>query len=161
MIPLIVSGAVSLASDVVDAWKTHAANTAAAKAANSPEFQEALKTAAAKAAAATQQQKLQAMPTDINTVTQEILAAPDVRSMAHSSPTASVNLQFNANGDLFTPQTNGGMRQIMVGPDVRQQLQQLNATMKSPGTGLIASTAHVNAEISSIRMPVQVNLAAV
>jgi len=161
MIPLIVSGAVALASDAIDAWKTHAENTAVAKAANSVDFQEALKTAAAKAAAAAQQQKLQAMPADLKTVTQEILAAPDVRSMAHSSATASVNLQFNANGDLFAPQTGGGLREIMVGPDIRQQLQQLNATMKSPGAGLIASTAHVNAEISSIQMPVQVNLAAV
>jgi hypothetical protein len=42
---------------------------------------------------------------------------------------------------------------------VRQQLQQLNATMRGPGAG--GTIAHINGEIASIHLPVQVNLSAV
>ena len=160
MIPLIAAGAVSIATDVVGAWKAHAETAAMTQAAKSADFQASLKTAATKLAAAAELKKQQSLPADLKAVTQEILQAPDVQSMAHASPSATVNLSFDANGNLYAPQTGGGVRQIMVGPDVRQQLQQLNATMHSAGAGPNAGTAHVNAEIASIHLPVQVNLAA-
>jgi hypothetical protein len=159
MIPLIASGAAYLASDVIDAWKTHAESAAASKAVNSADFQEALKAAATKISAAAQVQKQRALPGDLKAATEEILQSPDIQSMAHSNPSATINLDFNSKGELFAPQPNGGVLEIMVGPDLRQQLQQLNVTMLTPGAG--TGTAHLNAEINSIHLPVQVNLSAV
>jgi hypothetical protein len=157
MIPLIVSGAIGLASDAIQAYQAHSQSVAIAKEVNSADFQASLKAADAKAAAATEQQKQQALPADLQAVTQQILQSPDIQSMAHANPSATVNLQFNSNGDLFASQPGGGTRQLVVGPDIRQQLQGLDATMRTSGN----STAHLNEEIASVHLPVQVNLAAV
>jgi hypothetical protein len=168
MIPLIVAGAVSLASNVVDAWKAHADTTAATKAAKTADFQQALKiastqsaTASAQLAAASAQQQQQALPANIQSVTGQILQSPDIQSMARANPSATVNLQFNANGDLFATQTSGAMRRIAVTPDLRQQLQQLNSALRSPAAASYSGAAHVSAQITSRQLPVQVNLAAV
>jgi len=157
MIPLIVSGAVSLASDAISAYQAHSQSVAVTQAANSADFQASLKAAATKLAAAAELQKEKALPADLQAVTQQILQSPDIQSMAHANPSATVNLQFNSNGDLFASQPGGGMRELVVGPDIRQQLQQINATMRNSGTG----AAHLNEEISSVHLPIQVNLAAV
>ena len=161
MIPLIAAGAVSLASDVIGAWKAHAENAAATQAANSASFQESLKTAATQLAGAAQQQKEQALPGDLQSVTRQIMQSPDVQSIARGNTSASVNLQFNANGDLFASQPGGGLRRIVVGPEVRQQLQQLNDTMRHSAAGSYSGVARIDAEIASSHLPVQVNLAAV
>ena len=157
MIPLIVSGAIGLASDAISAYQAHAQSVAVSQAANSADFQASLKTAATKLATAAELQKEKALPADLQAVTQQILQSPDIQSMAHANPSATVNLEFNSNGDLFASQPGGGTRQLVVGPDVRQQLQQLDATMRTSGAG----TAHLSEEIASVRLPVQVNLAAV
>jgi len=172
MIPLIVAGAVSLVSNVADAWKAHAESVAAAKAANPATgangtdaakgagFQQSLKNAAAQLAA-TEEQKEKALPADIQSVTGQIFQSSNVQSMARTSPSGTVNLQFNSSGDLFASQTNGAMRRIAVSPDLRQQLQQLNGTLLSPGAAAYHGVAHANARITSRQLPVQVNLAAV
>jgi hypothetical protein len=157
MIPLIVSGAIGLATDAIHAYQAHSQNVAIEKAANSAEFQASLKAATTKITAAAEQQKQQALPADLQAVTQEILQSPDIQSMAHSNLSAAVNLQFNSNGDLFASQPGTRTRQLVVGPDIRQQLQDLDATMRTSGT----STAHLSEQIASMHMPVQVNLAAV
>lgn len=156
MIPLIVSGAIGLASDAINAYQAHSQSVAIEKAANSAEFQASLKAATTKLAAATEQQKQQALPADLQAVTQQILQSPDIQSMAHANPSASVNLQFNSNGDLFASQPGGGTRQLVVGSDIRQQLQGLDATMRASGAG----TAHLSEEIASVHLPIQVNLSA-
>jgi hypothetical protein len=161
MIPLIVSGAVSLASDAISAWKAHVENTEISKAANSADFQQALKTAATQLATTATQQKEQALPGELQSATQQILLSPEVQSMARANPSGSVSLQFNSNGDLFASQVGGGLRRITVGPDVQQQLQELNETMRSPGAGPNAGAAHFSAEIASSHLPVQVNLTAI
>ena len=161
MIPLIAAGAISLVSNVADAWKAHAESLAAAKAAKSADFTQSLKAATAQSAAAIEQQKELALPGDLQSVTGQILQSPDVQSMARANPTATVNLQFNSNGDLFASQTSGGVRRITVSPDLRQQLQQLNGTLLSPGATAYSGVAHVSGQIGSSHLPVQVNLAAV
>jgi hypothetical protein len=157
MIPLLVTGAIGLASDAISAYQAHSQSVAITQAANSADFQASLKAAATKLATAAEAQKEKALPADLQAVTQQILQSPDIESMAHANPSATVNLQFNSNGDLYVSQPGGGMRQMMVGPDVRQQLQQLDATMHTAGI----PSAQVNGEIASARLPVQVNLAAV
>jgi hypothetical protein len=156
MIPLLVTGAISLATNAISAYQAHAQGVAESQAANSADFQASLKAAATKLAVAAQQQKEKALPADLQSVTQQILQSPDIQSMAHSNPSATVNLQFNSSGDLYASQPGGGLRQLLVSPDVRQQLQQLDATMHTAGT----TTAHLSEEIASVRLPVQVNLAA-
>jgi len=161
MIPLIAAGAVSLASNVIDAWKAHAETTANAQAAKNADFQKSLKTAAAELSAATEKQKQQALPADLQSVTQQITQAPDFQSLARSSSTGSVNLQFNSNGDLFASQPGGGMRRIVVGTNVQQQLQQLNGTLRNSTAGGHPGRAQVETELASSHLPVQVNLSAV
>jgi len=161
MIPLIIPGAISIASDVIDAWKAHSQNVAAAKAVNSADFQQSLKTAATQLAANAMQQSQAAIPGEVQTTAKELLQAPGVQSMARTSPYGSVNLEFNSSGDVFASQANGAMRRIMVSPEVQQQLQQLNAAMRSSAAGAYGSVAHVSGQIASNHMPVQMNLAAV
>ena len=159
MIPLIVAGAVSLTSSVVDAWKAHSENMAATKAAKTADFLSTLKTATTQAVAPTELQKQQALQGGLQTVTQQILQSPDVQSLAQTGSTASVNLQFNSNGDVFASQPGGSVRQISVAPDVRQQLQQLNGAMhQTPG---FPAATQFTAQLGSNHLPVQVSLAAV
>ena len=171
MIPLIAAGAVSIAGNIVDAWKAHAQNVAATKAEQTASFQDSLKAAATnavsaaqQAAAAAQQQSAQALPGTLQSVEQQILQSPDVQSLAHLSPNSTLSLQFNANGDLFSAQPGGGLRPVTIGQDVRQQLQQLNGTMRSPAAGaagVVGGVARFNTQIASSRQSVQVSLAAV
>ena len=160
MIPLVAAGAVSLVSSIASTWKAHAESAAAAKAAKGADFQKTLSTAAAQATAATEQQKAQALPADLQTVAQQLLQVPDVQSMARGNPGAGVSLQFTASGDLFASQA-GGLRRITVTPQVQQELQQLNGTMRSAAAGANGGVAHVTGEIASGHVPVQMNLAAV
>jgi hypothetical protein len=149
MFPLIIPAAVSLA------------NVAITKAVSGADFQQSLNTAAARAVTAAQEQQAAAMPGQIHTVAQQILQAPDVQSMARTSPSASVNLQFNSSGALFATQAGGGVRQLAISPEVRQELQQLNNVMRHSAVGAYGSTAQVAGQIGSSQVPVQVTLAAV
>ena len=161
MIPLLVAGAVSLTSDIVDAWKAHAATTAVAQAAKGADFQNTLKAAATQATAAAALQQQQAIPSEVQSVTRQILQSPDVQSMARTNPSASVSVQFNSNGDLFASQPGGGLRRIMVGPDVQQELQQLNGALRSPAAAAYRGVVQSNGTVSGSHLPVTVSLAAV
>jgi hypothetical protein len=161
MIPLLITGAVSLAGDVVQAWKTHSDNLALSKAVNGADFQQSLNTAATKAVAAAQQQQAAAMPGEIHSVAQQILQSPQMQSMAHASPSASINLQFNSSGALFATQAGGGVRQIAVNPEVQQELQQLNSAMRRSSAGAYSGATQVAGQVGAGHVPVMVNLAAV
>jgi len=161
MIPLLVAGAVSLTSNVIDAWKTHAANVATAEAAKGADFQKTMKAAAAEASAATERQQQAAIPGEVQSVTRQILDSPDVRSMARSNPSASVNVQFNSNGDLYASQPGGGLRRITVSADVQQQLQQLNSALRDPAAAAYKGVAQSSGEIAGSHLPVTVRLVAV
>jgi hypothetical protein len=158
MIPLIAAGAVSLANNVVEAWKNHADNVAAAKAAtqvtNSASFQDALKTAATQAITTAQQQSAQALPGQVQSVTQQALQNPALQSMARTAPGGAIKLQFNANGDLSAVQPNGTLSGVNVSQDVRQQLQQINSALKASGNAAQVSTSLAGS-------PVHVTLTAV
>ena len=160
MIPLIVTGAVSLASDVVEAWKEHTATAAVNQAANSADFQASLKDAATKIAATAEQQQVAAAPGELKAVAEQILQGPQVQSMARISPNGAVSLQFDSSGNVTASTTGGKPRQILVGADARQQLQQLNALMRNPQAGL-GSTAVMTGEIASAHLPIQVSISAV
>jgi hypothetical protein len=164
MIPLLVTGAVSLASNVIEAWKAHAEQTALTKAINGPDFQASLKAATTQATAATaaaEKQKEVALPGDIQSVTRQILQSPDVQSIARANA-SSVNLEFNSNGDLFAAQPGGALRRIVVSPEVRQQLQALNGTLRQqPASAGNAGMAKVEGEAGGGRLAVQVKLTAV
>jgi predicted membrane-bound mannosyltransferase len=160
MIPLLIPAAVGLASDVVDAWKQHAANTAAAQTVNGPAFQQALKTATAQAAAMQQQAVTQALPGELQSVTQQLLKTPDVQSIARSGTSGSVNLQFDGSGNVSATQVGGGSRSIVVSADLKAQLQQLNSEMHSAAGAAYHGVAHMSAKIASNNMPVQLNLMA-
>jgi hypothetical protein len=173
MIPLLVTGAVSLAGNLIDAWKARSDTTAATQAIQSADFQQSLNAAVKQATATDEAQKQQALPGELQSVTTEILNSPDVRSMARYSSTSSLNLNFNSNGDVFATTSTGKLRQIMVNTDIRQQLQQINSTMQtmsstarpasngSMGTAAAARTAHMNGEIASLKLPVELNLTAI
>jgi hypothetical protein len=164
MIPLLVTGAVSLASDAIHAWQEHSATAAATKAvgqaANSADFQASLKDAATKLAAANQQQQVAAAPGELKAATEEILQSPGMQTMARYSANGTVNLQFDSSGNVFASTVGGKPRAVNVSTDVRQQLSQLNALMRTPQAGL-GNTAVMTEQLTSSHLPVQVSLSAV
>ena len=157
MIPLLVAGAVSLTSNVIDAWKAHAANTSMAEAAKGADFQKTMKAAAA----AAEHQQQMAILGEVQSVTRQLLESPDVRSMARINPSASVNVQFNSNGDLYASQPGGGLRRIAVSADVQQQLQQLNGALRDPAAAAYKGVVQSSGEIAGSHLPVTVSLTAV
>jgi hypothetical protein len=70
-------------------------------------------------------------------------------------------LQFDASGNVFATQVGGSSRAIVVGADLKAQLQQLNSAMHSAAGAAYHGVAQLSGKIASTNLPVQVNLTAV
>jgi hypothetical protein len=160
MIPLLVTGAISIASNVADAWKAHEANIAATNVAKSGDFQKTLKAAATQLAAATQRQQQVAIPSEAQAATASVLQSPEVQALERANPGTPVTVQFNSSGDAFVSKTGGTLHQIIVPPEVQQQLQQLNSALRSPAAAAYRGMVQGTGNIYGSPQTVGVNLVA-